>query len=43
MNARLKVIVVSGRQVDGCGFPIIRKPFSQDDLKRTMLHNTGLC
>jgi len=33
MNARLKVIVLSGRDTDGCGFPIIQKPFSQDDLK----------
>jgi two-component system cell cycle response regulator CpdR len=39
----LKVIVLSGRHVDGCGFPLVRKPFSQDDLKQTMLHHTGLC
>jgi two-component system cell cycle response regulator CpdR len=39
----LKVIVLSGRNVDGCGFPLIRKPFSQDDLKQTMLQHTGLC
>jgi two-component system, cell cycle response regulator CpdR len=39
----LKVIVLCGRHIDGCGFPLVRKPFSQDDLKKTMVHYTGLC
>jgi two-component system, cell cycle response regulator CpdR len=40
----LKVIVVSGLQIDGCvGFPLLKKPFSQLDLKREMAHYTELC
>lgn len=39
----LKVIVLSGRESDGRGFPLIRKPFMRDDLKRTMVQYTGLC
>ena len=39
----LKVIVLSGRGSNGRGFPLIRKPFMRDDLKRTMAHYTGLC
>jgi CheY-like chemotaxis protein len=42
MNEQLKVIVVTGGDTDGHGFPFVRKPFSQEDLKRTMA-NTGLC
>jgi two-component system, cell cycle response regulator CpdR len=38
----LTVIVLSGHHIDGCGFPLIRKPFSLDDLKRIMLHHTCL-
>jgi CheY-like chemotaxis protein len=43
IHKNLKVIVLSGSQVDGCGFPLVRKPFSQDDLRQTMLNHTGLC
>jgi two-component system cell cycle response regulator CpdR len=43
LRKELKVIVLSGRESDGRGFPLIRKPFMQDDLKRTMARNTGLC
>jgi CheY-like chemotaxis protein len=39
----LKVIVLSGRETDGRGFPIVRKPFRRHDLLQTMKHNTGLC
>jgi two-component system cell cycle response regulator CpdR len=39
----LQVIMSSGREADGRGFPIIRKPFAQDDLRRTMSRTTGLC
>jgi CheY-like chemotaxis protein len=42
MRRRLKVIVLSGREMDVCGYPFIRKPFSQNDLERTMSQNTGL-
>jgi hypothetical protein len=34
---------LSGRESDGRGFPLIRKPFMQDDLRRTMAQHTGLC
>jgi CheY-like chemotaxis protein len=43
MRRELKVIILSGRENDGRGFPLIRKPFMQDDLKQTMAHHTGLC
>jgi two-component system, cell cycle response regulator CpdR len=43
MRKELKVIILSGRESDGRGFPLIRKPFMQDDLKRTMAQHTGLC
>jgi hypothetical protein len=31
------------REHDGRGFPLVRKPFLRDDLKRTMARHTGLC
>jgi two-component system, cell cycle response regulator CpdR len=45
MNVRdtLKVLMLSGRESDGCGFPLIRKPFLQEDLIKTMAAHTGLC
>jgi two-component system, cell cycle response regulator CpdR len=43
MRKELKVIILSGRESDGRGFPLIRKPFVQDDLKQTMAQHTGLC
>jgi two-component system cell cycle response regulator CpdR len=39
----LQVIVLSGRETEGHGFPILRKPFAQEDLQRTMQRTTGLC
>jgi hypothetical protein len=39
----LKVIVLSGRPLAGGGFPLIQKPFSEGDLRRTMAQHTGLC
>jgi two-component system, cell cycle response regulator CpdR len=39
----LKVIVLSGRQDHGGGFPLVRKPFLREDLRRTMATYTGLC
>ena len=38
----LHVIVLSGRETDGRGFPIIRKPFLRQDLLRTMKRTTGV-
>ena len=43
MHRRLKVIVLSGRERDGMGFPLVRKPFLARDLKRVMALHTGLC
>jgi two-component system, cell cycle response regulator CpdR len=40
---RLKVIVLSGQEHHGRGFPLVRKPFLAQDLKRTMAQHTGLC
>jgi two-component system cell cycle response regulator CpdR len=39
----LKVIVLSGRETDDRGLPMIHKPFLQEDLARVMEHTTGLC
>lgn len=39
----LKVLHLSGRERRRDGFPMIRKPFTVDDLARTMQHTTGLC
>jgi CheY-like chemotaxis protein len=30
----LRVIILSGRETDGRGFPLLRKPFSLDDLRQ---------
>lgn len=43
MRERLKVIVLSGREAEGCEFPLIRKLFLQQDLVETMRRTTGLC
>ena len=43
MRKELKVIILSGRESDGRGFPIVRKPFLLGDLRRTMEQHTGLC
>jgi CheY-like chemotaxis protein len=37
---KLRVLLVSGLESEGRGFPLLRKPFSQSDLRRVM---TGLC
>lgn len=39
----LKVILVSGRESDSHGLPLIRKAFLQDELERVMRRTTGLC
>jgi two-component system, cell cycle response regulator CpdR len=43
MREGLKVILLSGREDNGRGFPLIRKPFLSQDLKSTMAQHTGLC
>jgi CheY-like chemotaxis protein len=40
---RLKVIVLSGREQDRSGLPLIRKPSLAQDLKTVMARHTGLC
>jgi CheY-like chemotaxis protein len=39
----LRVLLLSGRESDGRGFPLLQKPFSQADLRRAMEDATGLC
>lgn len=39
----LRVLLLSGRESGGNGYPKIRKPFRQDDLRRAMEKTTGLC
>jgi two-component system cell cycle response regulator CpdR len=39
----LQVILLSGRESDGHGFQLIRKPFLEADLRRVMIVTTGLC
>jgi CheY-like chemotaxis protein len=39
----LRVLLVSGVESDGRGFPLLRKPFSRSDLRRVMAETTGLC
>jgi len=40
---QLRVLLVSGLESDGRGFPLLRKPFSQSDLRRVLAETTGLC
>ena len=39
----LKPILLSGGESDSHGFPMLRKPFFQDDLRRVMRETTGFC
>jgi CheY-like chemotaxis protein len=43
MKDDLSVILLSGKESDGRGFPLIRKPFLEADLKETMRQTSGLC
>ena len=43
LRPRVRPILVSGREMDSHGFPLLRKPFMQDDLVRLMEETTGLC
>jgi two-component system cell cycle response regulator CpdR len=39
----LKILQLSGREPRRDSFPMIRKPFSEDDLARVMERHTGAC
>ncbi|MET4449895.1 two-component system cell cycle response regulator CpdR [Bradyrhizobium sp. GM2.2] len=39
----LKVLQLSGRERRRDGFPMLRKPFSEEDLARVMEQTTGVC
>jgi CheY-like chemotaxis protein len=39
----LKVILLTGGTTDSRGFPLLRKPFAQSDLRRVMVETTGFC
>ena len=39
----LRILLLSGPESDAHGFPLLRKPFSESDLRRAMTHTTGLC
>jgi two-component system, cell cycle response regulator CpdR len=43
MRHGLNPILVSGREANSHCFPMIRKPFLKDDLRRVMKETTGLC
>ena len=35
------MIMLSGREIDGRGWPVVRKPFLEEDLAHTMKQTTG--
>jgi two-component system, cell cycle response regulator CpdR len=39
----LRILLLSGRESNARGFPLLRKPFSETDLRRVMANTTGLC
>ena len=43
ISPELQVLQLSGRERRRDGFPMIRKPFSQEDLAITMQRTTGVC
>jgi two-component system cell cycle response regulator CpdR len=43
LRADLRVLQLSGRERRRDAFPMIRKPFSEDDLARVMRETTGVC
>ena len=43
VRPELKVMLISGREANGRGFPLLRKPFTEADLRRFMAETTGLC
>jgi CheY-like chemotaxis protein len=43
IRPELKVLQLSGRERRRDGYPMIRKPFTAEDLANTMQQTTGLC
>ena len=43
IRPQLRVLQLSGREPRRGGYPMIRKPFSFDDLANTMQQTTGTC
>jgi len=43
IRPELKVLQLSGRERRRDGYPMIRKPFTEEDLAKTMQETTGLC
>lgn len=43
IRPKLKILQLSGRERRRDGFPMIRKPFFEDDLARVMRETTGVC
>jgi two-component system, cell cycle response regulator CpdR len=43
IRPELKVLQLSGREPRRGGYPMIRKPFTEEDLANTMQRTTGLC
>jgi CheY-like chemotaxis protein len=43
VRPELKVLQVSGREPRRGGLPMIRKPFTEEDLANAMQQTTGLC
>jgi CheY-like chemotaxis protein len=43
IRPELRVLQLSGRERRRDGYPMIRKPFSVEDLANTMRQTTGLC
>lgn len=39
----LRILLLSGGETDGHGLPLLRKPFLEEDLARTMSQTTELC
>jgi len=39
----LRILLLSGRESDAHGFHLLRKPFSESELRRAMTDSTGLC
>jgi two-component system, cell cycle response regulator CpdR len=43
LRPALKILQLSGRERRRDGFPMIRKPFAEEDLVRVMQQTTGVC
>ena len=43
IRPELQVLQLSGRERRSHGFPMIQKPFSEEDLANTMRRTTGVC